>query len=231
MILPVAGTEEAGAVDEVGVHAARALEGVEEHDEEDDAPGQHDLGEQAEAEGHRDERHQGDPRQRVEGHDERVASSPALALRRQEGLLAENTDRRQEEATAAARDVVVDEQHQPAAAQGARAADGSVKEGPREHRRREKDRRGSRHGDQQRKLGRALQGPIRRCDLSHAIRSVRAGNEKVAPPNQAGGNDPDPISLFDADSRTDYPRSLRHQNGERAEYEALALFGVENGAV
>ena len=67
--LPLAGAQEAGGVDEVGVDAARALEGVEEDDEEHDAPRQHDLGEQAEAEDHRDERHQRDAGQRVEGHD------------------------------------------------------------------------------------------------------------------------------------------------------------------
>src|SRR5947208_16045012 len=67
--LPLARPEEARGVDQVGVHAARALEGVEEDDEEDDGPGEHDLGEQTEAEDHGDERHERDARERVEGDD------------------------------------------------------------------------------------------------------------------------------------------------------------------
>src|ERR1700736_1983111 len=64
------GSQEARGVDEVGVDAPRALEGVEEDDEEQDAPGQHDLGEQTEAQDHRDERHQPERGQRVEAQGE-----------------------------------------------------------------------------------------------------------------------------------------------------------------
>src|ERR1700736_1533948 len=81
------GSEEARGVDEVGVDAPRALEGVEEDDEEHDAPGQHDLGEQTEAEDHRDERHQRDAGQRVERHDVGLehAGQPVAAPEHQAG--------------------------------------------------------------------------------------------------------------------------------------------------
>jgi len=50
MIWRSEGAQEASGVDEVGVDRSRALEGVEEEDEEHRAPGQHDLGEHGEAE-------------------------------------------------------------------------------------------------------------------------------------------------------------------------------------
>ena len=56
-------------MDQVRVHRPRALEGVEEDDEEHDGPREHDLREEPEAEDHRDERDQRDPGQRVEGDD------------------------------------------------------------------------------------------------------------------------------------------------------------------
>src|SRR2546422_1339028 len=70
--LPLARAEKARRVDEVGVDRTRALERVEEHDEEDDRPRQHHLGEETEADDHGDERHQRDPRQRVERDDVRL---------------------------------------------------------------------------------------------------------------------------------------------------------------
>src|SRR5262249_50355913 len=63
--LALGGPEEAGGVDQVLVDAPRSLEGVEEDDEEDDQPGEDDLGQEPEPEDHRDERHQRHPREGV----------------------------------------------------------------------------------------------------------------------------------------------------------------------
>src|SRR5256886_2256277 len=70
--LPLRGAEEARRVDQVGVDTARALERVEEDDEEHDRPREHDLRQEPEAEDHRDEWHEGDARERVERDDERL---------------------------------------------------------------------------------------------------------------------------------------------------------------